>query len=194
MQQIIIEEINKRRIKPTEMKKSISILAFVLFFLVGGKALQAQFKIAYIYSDSLIVLMPETKEADSAVAKFSKIYEDALAKKDNEYQEKYKQYQDMITKNGGREPVGDPIFNLLVSDLQELTQKINKLQQTAQTEVTKKRQEAYEPVIKKAKDAIEAVAKEKGYNYVLDASIGAILYSSPNDNIIEDVKKKLGIK
>ncbi len=176
------------------MKKSISILALALFFLLSGKALQAQFKIAYIYTDSLIVMMPGMKNADSAVAKFSKTYQDAISRKDAEYQEKYKEYQDLITQNGGREPSGDPIFDLLVSDLQELTQKINKLQQTAQTEVTKKRQKEYEPIIKKAKAAITAIAKEKGYNLVLDASLGSILYSNPKDNIMTAVKKKLGIK
>lgn len=176
------------------MKKFISILALAVLFLVSGKALQAQYKIAYIYSDSLILLMPEKQDADTVIANFSKKYEEAMAKKEKEYNDKYKQYQEIVTKNSGREPIGDPIFDLLVTDLQELTQKINKLQQTAQNEIAKKQQEVYEPIIEKAKKAIEAVAKDKGYAYVLDASIGAILYSQPSDNIIEDVKKKLGIK
>ena len=57
------------------------------------------------------------------------------------------------------------MFNLLVSDLQELGQAINKLQQTAQNDVAKKTQEVYEPIIEKAKKAIAEVAKDKGYTY-----------------------------
>lgn len=176
------------------MKNSIKTFAFALLMIVCGKAMQAQHKIAYIYSDSLIVLMPETKMADSVVGQFAKKYEDALARKEDDYNKKYKEYQEAVAKNGGREPIGDPLFDLVVSDLQEMGQAINKLQQTAQAEVAKKRQEVYEPIIDKAKKAISDVAKDKGYTYVLDASLGAILFSQPNDNIIDDVKKKLGIK
>ena len=78
--------------------------------------------------------------------------------------------------------------------LQELGQAINKLQQTAQNDVAKKTQEVYEPIIEKAKKAIAEVAKDKGYTYVIDASIGGLLYTQPNDNIIDEVKKKLKIK
>lgn len=176
------------------MKNSIKTFAFALLLFVCANALQAQHKIAYIYSDSLIILMPETKVADSVVAQYAKKYEDALARKEEDYNKKYKEYQEAIAKNGGREPIGDPLFDLIVSDLQEMGQAINKLQQTAQAEVAKRRQEIYEPIIEKAKKAIGDVAKDKGYTYVIDASIGGILYSQPNDNIIDDVKKKLGIK
>lgn len=176
------------------MKKLISILAFAVLFLVSGKALKAQFKMAYLYSDSLIVLMPETKEADSAIAKVQKAYEDAYKKKEADYVAKTKEAQEMIDANKGQQPNDDPKFLLLISDITDLEKKLGELQQTAQTQINKKRQEVYEPIIKKAKDAIAKVAKAKGYSYVLDASIGTFLYSQPSDNIIEDVKKELGIK
>ena len=176
------------------MKNSIKTFAFALFLFVCANALQAQQKIAYIYSDSLIVLMPEKQMADSTIEQFRKKYEDALARKEDDYNKKYKEYQEAITKNKGVEPIGDPLFNLLVSDSQELGQAINKLQQTAQNDVAKKTQEVYEPIIEKAKKAIAEVAKDKGYTYVIDASIGGLLYTQPNDNIIDEVKKKLKIK
>ena len=45
-----------------------------------------------------------------------------------------------------------------------------------------------------AKKAIAEVAKERGYSYVIDASLGGLLYMPPADNLLNDVKKKLGIK
>jgi outer membrane protein len=45
--------------------------------------------------------------------------------------------------------------------------------------------------MEKAKKGIEAVAKEGGYKYVLDTSVGNVLYSEPADDIFAAVKKKL---
>ena len=81
------------------MKNSIKTFAFALFLFVCANALQAQQKIAYIYSDSLIVLMPEKQMADSTIEQFRKKYEDALARKEDDYNKKYKEYQEAITKN-----------------------------------------------------------------------------------------------
>ena len=83
------------------MKNSIKTFAFALFLFVCANALQAQQKIAYIYSDSLIVLMPEKQMADSTIEQFRKKYEDALARKEDDYNKKYKEYQEAITKNKG---------------------------------------------------------------------------------------------
>jgi len=43
----------------------------------------------------------------------------------------------------------------------------------------------------KAKKGIEAVAKEGGYKYVLDTSVGSVLYFEPAEDIFNAVKKKL---
>jgi outer membrane protein len=50
------------------------------------------------------------------------------------------------------------------------------------------------PITEKADVAIQAVAKEKGYSYIFDANAGGIIYALPTDNILQDVKNKLGIK
>ena len=57
-----------------------------------------------------------------------------------------------------------------------------------------KLQELLAPVNDKAQKAIEAVAKEKGYSYIMDTSVGGIIYALPGDNIIDAVKVKLNIK
>lgn len=176
------------------MKKCISILAFTALLLVSGKAVQAQFKMAYLYADSLFLVMPEKLTADSAVAKVAKIYQDRYEKKEAEYQSVSKDAQEMIDKNNGQQPAADPKFQFLMKDAENLYKELQEIEQIAQTAINTKRQELYEPIIKKAKAAIAEVAKEKGYVYVLDASIGTVWYAPPQDNILIDVKKKLGIK
>jgi outer membrane protein len=45
----------------------------------------------------------------------------------------------------------------------------------------------------KADKAIKDVAKEKGYDYIFDASNGVLLHAKDGDNILSMVKTKLGI-
>jgi outer membrane protein len=44
-----------------------------------------------------------------------------------------------------------------------------------------------------AKKAIEQVAKENGYTYIFDTSVGAVLYWEESDNVLSLVKKKLNL-
>jgi len=176
------------------MKKCISILAFTALLLVSGKAVQAQFKIAYLYADSLFLVMPEKLTADSAIAEVTKLYQDRYEKKNAEYESVGKEAQEMIDKNKGQQPIGDPKFDFLVKDAESLYKELQEIERTLQSTISAKRQELYDPIVKKAKAAIAEVAKEKGYAYVLDASIGTVWYAPQQDNILMDVKKKLGIK
>jgi outer membrane protein len=60
--------------------------------------------------------------------------------------------------------------------------------------INAKGQELLKPITEKADKAIQDVAKEKNYSYILDVSAGSIIYALPSDNIIGEVKTKLGIK
>jgi outer membrane protein len=58
----------------------------------------------------------------------------------------------------------------------------------------KKKEELYSPIIKKAEDAINAIAKEKGYSYIFDTSVGAVLFAQESDDVMALVKAKLSLK
>lgn len=176
------------------MKNSIKTLALVFGLMICAITANAQSKIAHIHADSLVLLMPEAKKADTAIQVEVNEWEKALTKKENELKSLYDSIMKKVADNGGVEPKNDKFFELLVSDYQDGTQRFNKLDQDAKNAVAAKRQTLYEPIIAKVRKAIEEVAKEKGYTYVLDASAGGILYSQPSDNLMNDVKKKLGIK
>ena len=79
-------------------------------------------------------------------------------------------------------------------ELSDLGQRIQDFQQTAQESIQKKKEEIYGPILKKAEDAIHTIAKDKGYSYIFDTSVGAFLYAVDSDDIMAMVKTKLGLK
>ena len=90
----------------------------------------------------------------------------------------------------------DAMKEVKQKEIQDLQNRIESTQQSAQEKVSQKKQEVYGPILEKADKAIKAVAKEKGYDYVFDASSGggALLFARESDNITPYVKEKLGIK
>ena len=50
----------------------------------------------------------------------------------------------------------------------------------------------YKPIMEKAQAAIKKVAKEKGFNYVIDATLGSGLLVADGTDLLADVKKSLG--
>ncbi len=170
------------------MKKIISILTLSIVLSLGAQA-QGQ-KIGHINSLELLSVMPEMLKAQEEVKKYAKTFEDQLTKMQGEYKEKVEAYQKMA-----KDPkTSEAIKEVKVNEIQDLEQRILKLNKSGEQKVQEKEQELTEPILKKADDAIKAVAKEKGYSYIIDASSGALLHAEDKDNLLPAVKAKLGIK
>jgi outer membrane protein len=88
----------------------------------------------------------------------------------------------------------DAMKEVRMNEIQDLQNRIESTQQSAQEKLQAKKQDVYAPVLEKADKAIQAVAKEKNYDYIFDKSAGALLYGKDADNILPAVKAKLGIK
>ena len=166
------------------MKKLIAALSFVLF----TTGLFAQQKIGYINSQEIVSAMPEAKKASADVQAYKKTFEEQMTTMQKELETKFKAYQDQ------QKTMSDAMRTAKEKELQDLQGRIGSFEQTANEKIEDKLQELLAPINEKAQKAIEAVAKEKGYSYILDTSVGAILYALPADNILEAVKAKLGIK
>jgi outer membrane protein len=162
---------------------------FISFALLLLTSLSfAQQKIGYINSEELIMSMPEAKKADAEINAYAKTFQDQLASMQKELETKYKAYTD------GVKTMSEAMKDVKEKELQDLQNRIQSTQQSAEEKIGTKRQDMLKPITEKADKAIQAVAKEKGYTYILDASVnGVIIYATPTDNIIEDVKTKLGI-
>lgn len=162
------------------MKKAVVILAATLFTSV----LSAQ-KIAHISLDSLVSLMPETKTAKDVAQNYLKSLEGEIAKMTDEFQKKYTDYM------AAGEGMSELVRKTKEEELTQMQRRIEDFRSQAQQDYQKKYGELTAPIMDKAKKGIEAAAKEGGYKYVLDTSMGNVLYTEPADDILMLVKKKL---
>ena len=169
------------------MTKNFSRIALAVLLILSFTTTQAQ-KFGHINSSDLLQAMPEVKKADSALQLYQKSLEDLNESMTKEYSTKLNDYQ----TNGAT--MNDAVRQVKEQELGDLEQRIQKFQAEAQDKFAGKKDELYTPILKKAEDAIKGVAKENGYAYVFDTSVGAVIFAQDSDNIMDLVKKKLGLK
>jgi outer membrane protein len=165
------------------MNKIFKTAAVCLLFI--GTQLSVAQKIAHVQLDSLIQLMPETKQAMDIAQNYLKDLEKQVASMKTEFDTKY---QDYLSNEA---TYSELVKKTKQEELQTLNQRIQDFQQQAQQDYQKKYMDLSKPIQDKAKKAIDAVAKENGYKYVLDTSTGLVLYFEQGDDILMLVKKKL---
>jgi len=164
------------------MKKLFLICGALFCFL----AVNAQNKIGYIATDELISLMPEAEKADGDL----KVYQSDLAQRGQDLMKDLSYKDSVFVKDSAK--MSPSMRDIKKDELLELYQKVQSWNQKAQDMYNQKAQELIAPLRTKAMDAIKAVAKENGYTYIFD--MGALIVAPPGDDILELVKKKLGVK
>jgi outer membrane protein len=171
-----------------KISKIVLVPMFIGIVLFSGDVF-AQLKFGHINSTELIQLMPDTKKADTTLKKFGESLESQLKTMSAEYQTKLQSYQ------GKRDSLPDAVRSIKEQELQDLGNRIQDFQQTAQESIQKKKEELYGPILKRAEDAIKQIAKEKGYAYVFDTAPGSssVIYAQDGDDMMPQVKTKLGI-
>ncbi len=168
--------------------KKIVLLAFCV--LSFGAFSQAQnLKFGHINTNELISLM---SDRDSAIIKLQAYQNDlveTLEGMETEYNNKVNEYQ---RKRNEWAPV---VIETKERELQELGQRMQQFQQTAQQEMAQMQQVLMNPVIEKAQNAITKVAKANNLVYVFDTSVGALIYfdEAVSLNLLPLAKKELGI-
>jgi outer membrane protein len=165
----------------------LSIIALITLFSVSSAQAQSKMKFGHINSQELLEAMPEKADADKALEDFAMQLEKQLQAMSSEYENKIRDYE------ANSAVMSDIIRQTKEGEIQDLGQRIQSFQQNAQQSLGKKEAEVYQPILDKAKEAIEAVSKDGNYAYVFDSSAGTLLYQPEGDNIIDQVKKKLGI-
>lgn len=148
---------------------------------------QKAVKIGHINSNELLSAMPERAKIQTELETYANDLRTTLETMRKEYETKIQEFQ------AKQDVMTDVIKNSKVKEITDLEKRITEFQQTAEADLQKKEQELLQPVIDKAKDAINTVAKENAYTYVLDSSVGVVLYSVEGDDILPLVKKKLGL-
>ncbi len=172
------------------MNNILKIALLSILFLVGIEAMGQGAKFGHLNSSELLQLMPETKSAEASMETYAKQLEADFQQKTESYQAKF---QDFLTKrdNGTMTPQQE---QTLMAELQQLEQELGQIQMSSQEKLAQKQEELLKPILQKAKDAIDAVAVDGGFAYVFDTSPGGmLLFAETSENVIEQVKQKLGL-
>jgi outer membrane protein len=165
----------------------ITLLMFVLVVSTAATA-QKTAKIGHINSNELLSAMPERALVQKELEEYANTLKLTLDVMRKEYETKvadFQSKQDVMT---------DIIKENKIREITDLEKRITEFQQTAEADLQKKEQSLLQPIIDKAKIAIDDVAKEQGYTYILDSSVGVVLYSVDSDNVLTLVKAKLAIQ
>ncbi|SHF29344.1 periplasmic chaperone for outer membrane proteins Skp [Mariniphaga anaerophila] len=146
-------------------------------------------KFGHIDLQALVQVMPERATAETEFNKFQSDLEEVLGEMQQNYQQKLTELEQLGTE------ASEVKRNAKITELQELQQRIQNYQMTAQQQLQQKQAELLTPVFDKAEQAIEEVAKEQGLLYVFDMGSKVVLYKSNQSiDILPMVKKKLGIQ
>ncbi|MCE4564157.1 OmpH family outer membrane protein [Maribellus sp. CM-23] len=174
------------------MKDLMKLLAVLLFTVTAATAANAQtLKFGHIDLQGLIQVMPERTAAEEEFNKFQAELEEILGDMQNQLQTKYAEFEQLGAD------ASEIKKNAKVAEVQDIQQRIQNYQVTAQQQLQQKQGELLQPVFDKAEKAIEEVAKEKGLIYVFDAGVAnrTILYKSNQSlDLLPLVKAKLGIQ
>lgn len=163
--------------------KKIGLLA--LFALLNFSTYAQKF--GHLNAQELISIMPERDKAVEQLQDYAKGLESQLMSMQAEYQSMIEDYQnneasyDDLTKQDK------------IAEIQGLEQRITTFQQSAQSSLQNKEIELLRPIEEKAQNAINIVAEKGKYTYILDSSSGMLLYSKESEDILEKVKKELGL-
>jgi outer membrane protein len=167
------------------MKQFKSLVIAVILFV--GTNVSAQTKVGHIDVQSLVTSMPEMKTAQDQMKKIQESYDKDFKAMATEYQTKLQKYEQESAT------AGDALNETRTKEMQDMGARIQKFQQDAQKELGQKEIDLIKPIMEKAQAAIKKVAKDKGLNYVLDAtSPGTVLYMDGGIDLMPEVKKQLG--
>lgn len=167
------------------MKKSLIAIAICLFALGSSAMAQKNVKLGHINSQELMQIMPGRDSIQSVLQKEVAELESTLKTMYAEYESRSNDY--MQNQSGWTEL----IRQTKQREIQDMETRIREFQQNAQTKMQEREAELTKPIIDRAKKAIEDVAREGNYTYVFDGA--TLLYSQDSEDIMPQVKKKLGL-
>lgn len=168
--------------------KTIKVILLAAVITMSFSAFaQKSVKIGHINSNELLAAMPERETVQKEIEDYAAQLTTTMDAMRKEYESKVADFQSK------QEVMSDIIRENKIKEITDLEKRITEFQKTAQADLQKKEEKLLQPIIDKAKKAIDDVAKENNYTYVLDSSMGVVLYSIESDDLLPLVKKKLGI-
>ena len=163
------------------MKKII-----IAIMLILPMAISAQ-KFGHINTQELFVQMPEMAQVKLKMDTIQSQYESQFTMMYEELQKKLQDYQ------AQEATMADAIKQIRQQELQEMQQRIQLFNQTAEQDVQRKQQELLTPIHEKMAKAIKAVGEREEYTYIFDSAAMVHVGADAKD-LMPAVKAELGIK
>lgn len=166
------------------MKRTFLILCAAMLFPIFAGA--QSHKIGIVDSQKVLSEMPEMKSMQSELDNLAKKYEDTLVQLQKEFQTKY---QDFVKEE---ETMVESIKSRKQQELEDLSKRIQDLNNVAQQDMQKKQVELFAPIQTKLREAINKVGNDGGFTYIMDSS--QMLYvGNGSEDVTSLVKSKLGL-
>ena len=167
--------------------KKIKLFITALILTIGTSSVLTAQEVAHINSQELIAAMPEMKAAQSQLEKLRKTYDTEIKNMMKEFETKYKQYEGEAATKTEEENAKR------AQEIQTMQNNIAAYRDEAVKKLQQKEADLLQPVLDKAKQAIQKVARAQGFKYVLDSSQGSGVIMAEGKDLLNDVKKDLGI-
>lgn len=167
-------------------------IALVIMLVIPMGVLAQTVKFGHIYSQEVIVLMPEYTSAVTEIQALEKKFQDEMQRTNEELTKKYQEFQQAVSEGN----LPQNIQERRQKEIQDMAERSEQFQQEAYQQLQKTSQELMAPISKKVEDAIKAVGQEDNMVYVFDLSRTAIPFVNDklSTDITSKVKSKVGIK
>ena len=176
------------------MKFRTLIIGFFALFLTASVMMAQEVKIGYTNIELVLAYMPEARQMESTLQTYQKKLGEQLQTKEKYAMGKLEEYQTGI-KNNTMSPEKKAAAE---QELQKLDQEIQAFAQESEYNLLAKREELLQPIVEKLQKAIDETAESKGFTYILNqttsAGVSTILFGPEENDITEDLMKKLGIE
>lgn len=163
------------------------ILLTICWMFIGANA-QNQEKFGHLNFADLYAVMPGIDSVRIVYEQYASSIQNQFDAMQTELETKITDYQNNQTT------MSVIIRQTKEREIADLQARMEAFQASAQQDLQDKEMELTSPIIEKAQNAVKDVAKENGYTYILNSAGGMLLYGDPGDDIMDLVKKKLGIQ
>lgn len=161
------------------MKKFVIFGLTLCLLGLSTSVLAQKLSIAHVNTQEIIEALPASDSARMKLENTSKQLQSEMEAMQVELNRKYEEYV-----NNRDQYASKLVRQTKESELQEMQQRVQMFQMQAEEDLQDTQNQLFQPIYAKVSQAIETVAAEKGYTYVLDVSMGSVVYFAEDSNDI----------
>ncbi len=174
--------------------RKILVLTFLMtaFLIASSGSVQAELKIGYIRPDYIFQNYEPYKEAQNKIQAYEKTEMDKLQNEGENFRKNLEQAQKQAVL------MSEEIKNQKQEELAKQKEMLDKSYDELYREgglMDKKTEEHIGPVIDKINEVLMRIGKNEGYDYILDAKAGGVLFANEefeiSDHVLEELKKEI---